>query len=172
MAPFLFAHEDTCMPRGYPKSKAIEPMEMDTTKMDDITLPTSGPLNLETTVIEQNADIIGIKEKAEALAFNEEKIVIMIHESTDPNAENPVPLGNNGRMVYLNRGEEYRISRKYAERLCLAKAHGVRTAEVRDANGDRTTKVVRTAALAYPFSVLQDNNPKGREWLQSLMQQS
>jgi len=44
------------------------------------------------------------KDYMDELAFMEEIIEIMVHEADDPAAENPVAAGNNGRVVYFQRG--------------------------------------------------------------------
>lgn len=153
------------------KAVPIEPMEMDMAQPDALDLPSSGPIERVVTVIEPTSDTMSLGNKLDELKFNEEKVVIMIHESTDPNSSPIVEIGINGRMVYLERGRNYRISRKYVERLARAKTVGVRTVKAFDRDGSEITRIVQTSALSYPFSVIEDRNPLGASWLRNLLDQ-
>lgn len=108
-------------------------------------------------------------QKAEALAFNEEKVKVMIHESTDENAENPVQLCVNGRNQFLFRGQPLVIRRKYLE--VLARAKGTRYAQRKEGTAEQQNMMLPHSALKYPFTVIEDPNPKGAAWLQGILNQ-
>ena len=107
----------TARDRPVTPRKILDAQEVDLGAPDPVELPSTGPLPPRDNMIEPQTDHLKFKDLAAALAFNEEKIVIRISETTDPNADQKVFVGINGRGVWLDRGVEYRISRKYAERL-------------------------------------------------------
>lgn len=102
------------------------------------------------------------------LSFNEELVEIVVDESSDPHAENPVPVGVNGQYVYFKRGEATTCKRKFVEALC-ARNVNIRTEETRNNLGEMGTNIRSTSAIRYPFTMLNDPNPKGREWLRNLV---
>ena len=106
-----------------------------------------------------------------ALAFMEEKIEVMVHETTDPNAENPVQVAVNGINQFFMRGQPQTVRRKYVEVLARAKRGNITTPEVTQ-GGERTATIRKTQALAYPFSIIRDDNPKGPAWLKQIMQEA
>jgi len=100
----------------------------------------------------------------EALAFMEEVIAVQVHESTDENAENPISVGVNGVFAYFFRGQPTLAKRKFVDGLCVKNA-SVTTPEYLNPKGERAFKIVQKSAFKYPFAVLRDDNPKGKEWL-------
>ena len=165
------ARTATARTRNVTPRKIIEPMEMETGAPESVELPSDGPVPGRPNVVETQRDVVNFNKKADALAFNEEKVVIFLHETTDPNADQRVFLSVNGRGVWLNRGQNYRIRRKYVERLARAKPEGIQTVSARDADGNHTTHIRKSRALLYPFSVMEDKNPKGSAWLREIMAQ-
>lgn len=136
---------------------------------DRITLemPISGSLDAMRRTdqyIEPVADMGRFKDKAAELAFLEEMLIIRIHESNDPTAEDPVQLGVNGRNVFIKRGEDVIVRRKYVEQLLRAKPEHVSTRIERDGSGNPRNFIDKTRALKYPFSIIRDDNPRGRAW--------
>jgi tartrate dehydratase beta subunit/fumarate hydratase class I family protein len=125
----------------------------------DIEVPTAGD------------DAGRMKAKADMLAFLEEKVLIQLHESTNANDQQVVPLYVNGAAVYITRGVPTVVRRKYVEMLCRAKAQDVKVNVVRDANGDVVNRTTKSSALAYPFSVIEDRNPRGAAWLAQRMRE-
>jgi len=125
-------------------------------------------------VIENNLD--NAAEKAAALAFLEEKVEIIIADSSDKNAEKMVYCSVNGRgpgpggTPYLPRGINIVIPRKYVEVLAMARDERVKNEEkVNHDNGERYIEHPRVSSLKYPFQVVRDENPKGRQWLSDLL---
>jgi hypothetical protein len=105
---------------------------------------------------------------AEELAFMEEKVTILVHESTDPNADNPVEVGVNGRKQFIFRGHPQEVRRCYVERLARAK----RTSFRQDTTSSDPTvlnKLHQATALQYPFSLIEDKNPRGGPWLAKVL---
>lgn len=107
--------------------------------------------------------------RANELAFNEELVKIVVHDSTNPNEENPVQVASSGRRVFIWRGQETLVRRKYVERLARAKITAVGQKRAVDAEGNNSYSYPKTSALKYPFSVVEDINPKGRDWLRKIL---
>jgi hypothetical protein len=114
--------------------------------------------------IEPVHDFYRFEDHAAELAFLEEMVMIRIHETGDPAAEPVVQLGVNGRQVFIRRGEDVFIRRKYVEQLLRAKPENVATNIRRDADGEVRNMITKTRALKYPFSIVRDDNPLGRAW--------
>ena len=112
------------------------------------------------------------KVYADALAFMEEKVTVMIHEDADPNAENPVQVACNGTNQFFLRGQAQDVRRKYVEILARAKRTRISTPEITDGSGARTNGLRSASSLRYPFSVLHDSNPKGPAWLKSVLSEA
>lgn len=112
----------------------------------------------------------GLDPYIEELRFNEELVDVMVHESTDENAENPVFTACNGVTQYFFRGQVQTVKRKFVAILACAKEHGVSTPEYAAADGSRAMSIRRTSSLKYPFSIISDKNPRGPAWLKSLIQ--
>lgn len=110
---------------------------------------------------------------AAELAFMEEPVTIHVHESTNPNDELYVFCGVNGEYPipgnpWLKRGTDYTIKRKFVLNLLTAKTVSF-TQPYKDQAGDQANTMRRHAAVKYPFSVIQDPNPKGSAWLKQVM---
>lgn len=108
------------------------------------------------------------KNYLDELAFMEEPIEIMVAETTDENAENPVQVGVNGVFILLERGKPTICKRKFADAL-IVKGSKVTTPEIFNPAGERSRAIRQTSALKYPFTIVRDDNPRSREWLQRRM---
>jgi len=115
----------------------------------------------------------GATSKAAALAFMEEKITILVHESTDPNSDQLVFTAVNGINQYFIRGKQQEVRRKYVNVLANAKETGyIQRVGVNEATGNVTQKMIPHTALKYPFSVIEDRNPNGSAWLRQALNQA
>lgn len=112
----------------------------------------------------------GLSAHAQELIFNEEFVEVMLHESTDENAENPVFTSCNGVPQYFFRGVPQKVRRKYVAILASCKEHSVSTPEYTAGDGSRAMGIRRTSSLKYPFSIISDPNPRGAAWLKALLQ--
>ena len=111
------------------------------------------------------------KEKLDMLAFMEEELTILVHDSNDPTDE-PFPEVINGgdrNRQYFIRGQEQQVKRKYVEVLARAKRTTRGNEKFKDANGDDAYRYPSHSALRYPFSVIHDPNPRGKDWLKSVL---
>jgi hypothetical protein len=146
----------------------VEPTESETV------LPGKGKFNrkkIQSDLVQEVEPVTAhnLTEKAAKLAFLEEKVEVMVHESADPNAEPIVETWVNGTAQRFVRGQTQVVRRKFVEVLARAKNTGIKTNEAMDYNGDRTTAIVKHTALKYPFSVVRDENPRGAAWLKQVM---
>lgn len=112
----------------------------------------------------------GMSAEAQEEVFMNEYVEVMLHDSTDTNAENPVFTACNGVSQYFFRGKVQRVRRKYVAILARCKEGTVTTPEYTAPDGSRAIGIRRTLSLKYPFSVISDPNPRGAAWLRSLLQ--
>lgn len=104
---------------------------------------------------------------ADEMVFMEEKVQIVVHESNDPNAENPIQVSVNGRVQFIWRGEEIWVRRKYVERLSRARSTSYKQ-DLTNAEPTQYNVLHGRTALVYPFAVRQDS-PAGQKWLRNLL---
>lgn len=120
---------------------------------------------------EQGVELVdgpALGDYAAELAFMEEPVEVIVHESNDPNAEPLVDLYCNGVPQRLIRGEPQTIKRKYVQILADARQVSMNTVTRKDGE-NVINRINKHSALRYPFSVQLDRNPKGREWLKKIL---
>lgn len=115
------------------------------------------------------------------LAFLEEPVTIRISPSSEKNPARTVQCWVNGKGAeqltngrwmqcgWLPVGHIVTTRRKYVEVLARAKGETVSTRVVQHGEFEENF-ADRTASLKYPFSILKDENPRGIEWLQGILQ--
>lgn len=166
-------------------SRATPSHKTDVLQPDDIEIPASGDVEnlrakaateLNEQVVEPEFDVAGVSAKAEKLAFLCEKVTVMLAEESDPNNPEPlVFLSVNGRgpmpggSPWVPRGVPVVMERYYVEGLARAKPISVQTVDALDADNFKTKKIRRTSALRYPFTVIEDRNPRGSAWVRNLL---
>lgn len=111
------------------------------------------------------------KEWADQMAFNEEVIEVMVHESTDEKANPIVEIFCNGVPQRFIRGQKQAVKRKFVEVLARAKETRYSQEKVKDQAGNESYKQVPHTALANPFSVIRDPSPRGADWLTSVLRE-
>lgn len=127
--------------------------------------------NLKVTLVAMPVTPVGereFKDVVEAEAFMQDQIVIRIHPTGDVNAPPVVPVGCNGEVVWLPRGRPVSIPRKFIESLARYET-GYATQRAMDPNADEGMVQRTRANQPYPFTVVRDNHPKGRAWLERVM---
>ena len=98
------------MPR-WPE-KTVDAAET-TPKEESLILPATGPIiRDDKTIVEADG---GSMDRAAELKFMEEAVEVMVHDSTDPNAENPVLVAVNGVNQYFIRNQPQVVKRKFVE---------------------------------------------------------
>ena len=107
-----------------------------------------------------------VAEYIKDLKFNEDILTISIGETTDQNAENPVPAGCNGEVKWLDRGKEYKIARKFVDSL-IKREDKIKTVNYKDADNVDQTRIEKIPALKYPLAIHHDPaGDAGRRWFQ------
>jgi len=121
------------------------------------------------------------KDYADQLKMAEDPVTIIIHPSQEKNPPQVVDCWVNGRgaEVFVNGkwtvfnclpvNTRVTTKRKYVEVLCRAKIDTINTM-VEDATVENpANRISRATSSRASFSVLEDRNPKGAEWLRSVM---
>ncbi len=162
--------------KNNPVHRLNETFAESTTPDDTLHVPLTGDISdLDRTdqVVEPSAidDATRLKEKAEKLAFMEQKMLILLHESTNPNDSQVVGFAVNGSWVYITRGVKTVVKRKYVERIARCKPHDVKLQIVKHADGEVSNGHTKSYACAYPFSVLHDPHPRGGAWLEAILRE-
>ncbi len=129
------------------------------------------------------ADGIGSSEAEyiAALAFMEEPMTIRINVSAEKNPARVVPCWVNGKGAEVFHREKWLqngwlpvgvpviTKRKYVEVLARAKQETVTVRIVDTEGGGKENYADRNPNMRYSFSVLQDANPKGADWLSTIL---
>ena len=109
------------------------------------------------------------KAKMEMLAFMEEEIQVMVHDTTDDQAV-PIPcFYNDGIPQHFIRGKSQTVKRKFVEIIARCKKTGFTQVLEQDCTGADTYVNYPHTALVYPFSVVTDPHPKGADWLAAIL---
>lgn len=161
------------MPRGIPSSRT-DTTDLDVGQKTHIDMPAEGLIDrsaMREQAVEPT-DIVaasGVDEYAKELAFYEEPVEIEVHESSDRDNPDPiVDLYCQGVPQRIIRGQPIVVKRKYVQILANARQVSMST-EARVDNGEAINRVNKRSALRYPFSVIHDANPRGRDWLRQAL---
>lgn len=106
--------------------------------------------------------------KAEKLAFMEEPVTIVVMSSGDQNEVDLVQVAVNGVTQFIKRDQPITVKRKYVERLARCKKTDFNQT-LDDRMGEAMNTLQRRHSLRFPFSVIQDANPKGAGWLKQIL---
>ena len=135
-------------------------------------------LDLDTnlTQVRQNEEIIiasgGMDmEYLAELAFMEEKITIRLERTSEKNAPGFIDIGVNGRTEWLEKGKPISIARKYVEVLARCKSDMFETVAPNAESGEVVNRLSRNTLQKHPFTVIQDQNPRGYDWLTNILAQ-
>jgi hypothetical protein len=119
-------------------------------------------------VIETVAESRDFSKIAADEAFMNEMVTVMVHSTTDENQPNHVVVNCNGMNQPLIRGVPTTVKRKYVEILARMKETKYTQVTRNPAAPDQIDMVARHG-LSYPFDLIEDNNPRGRAWLQNVL---
>jgi hypothetical protein len=107
---------------------------------------------------------------AAQLAFMEEKLDVIVHESTDKNADPIVDVYVNGVPQRFIRGQVQTVRRKFVEVLANARETSIQTKNLTGNDGEVMQRINKHTALRYPFSVSNDpSGPRGAVWLKQVL---
>lgn len=117
--------------------------------------------------------ITGVQMSEDAIkleAFMNEKVIVVVHESTNEEDLEVIQVMVNGISQIIVRGYPTPVKRKYIEALARAKETKYKQVQ-KDASDPSSLVMVPRSALAYPFAIERDDNPNGRAWLRDLIKQ-
>lgn len=113
-----------------------------------------------------------IRKLYEDASFLEDKLVVRLSQPANESDQQFATLRVNERMVRLPRdNQEYVIRRKFVEILLRSKStriHQVR----REINGEIVLVNQTKTTQDYPFELVSDPNPKGAQWLRTLLHEA
>lgn len=131
---------------------------------------------------DRTADIIVASEKEleskdynDELAFNQDRLVIVLHKGREKFAPMFIDAWVNGRAIRVPVDTKVRLPRCYVEVLARAQQMDVQTEShaIEDDHGAGTVnRILRSLSANYPFSVLEDPSPKGAAWLSKVMREN
>ena len=161
------------MPRGIPNQKRASIQTSDVELRSESTIELGGADHVAdldrpdlAVVTDESLASPAVSEYVKDLKFMEDILTVVVSETTDPNAENPVPCSVNGDKRLLTRGQEYRIARKFVDSLIKVEDR-VTTRNYKDEQGVDQTQITKKPALKYPLSVIHDPAGEvGRRWFQ------
>lgn len=131
-------------------------------------LPSTGRARLDPAHVEV-VDRVVDKEHLENLKFNEDMLTILLHDTTDPTAD-PIPFViNDGRRQAFIRGREQQVKRKYVEVLARMKVTSFTQEKYRDSQDIDAIRNIPHTALKFPFTVIYDPSPRGKDWLKAIL---
>ena len=165
------------MPRKNPTT--FVPMEEESTGTVEVTDKINAAGEVETVVEVNDETDIELAayvdhEKIEMLKFMEEPVTIHILDSADKNADQIFQVSVNGRTKLFERNKTYTVKRKYVETLLRARPvqYTQKKLDVRDvSDGVNAYKDVGRRGLRYPFTIVEDKNPRGIEWFKHVSMQ-
>jgi hypothetical protein len=154
-------------------SKETDTREIPLTQPTSIEMPVNGKLAV------QEPEKIAVLDKPlendylDALKFNEEIIEIMLQPSSEENAAMVVDVYVNGEARWIPVGPVVPLKRKFVEVLMRSKPVSIQTDHESRDSGAKVinNKIIRNARAKYPLSIMNDPNPKGREWVNRIMRE-
>lgn len=103
-------------------------------------------------------------------AFMHEDVTVLIMPTTDPNAPPYAAVNVNGDRKVILRNVPTRVKRKHLEVLARMKETRWVQAVPEGYNGQIDMGSLRGhTGLCYPFTVIEDKNPKGGAWIANIM---
>lgn len=101
-------------------------------------------------------------------AFMNEMVVIEVADSQNPDDAPNFVVNVNGTNMPIPRGRPVMLKRKYVEVLARNKQTTFKQITPNPSEPDKTIMVPKTV-FGYPFQLVEDKNPRGREWLKHVM---
>jgi len=151
-------------------SRSIENGELPTAKLDSLDDDDLADRAPEVLVADES--VVASKEYAEQLAFMNEPVEILLH----PGREKFAPLWEgfyvNGVPKWVQVNVPTVLPRCYVEVMARAQQRDIRTESAaidNDASAGTVNRIHPSMSAQYHFSVLRDPNPRGRQWLASVM---
>jgi hypothetical protein len=109
--------------------------------------------------------------KMEIEKFMAEPVTVQISDVSEDQADIGFVIEVNGDKEFFRRGETKTVKRKFIEGLARAKKTAFKNQQSTNANGEPEFIYPSKTGLRYPFSIMNDANPRGAQWLQSVLRQ-
>lgn len=128
-------------------------------------------LDSDLSIIRKNEDVIvdrvgnANNDYFEELAFNEQELTIRLEPTQDKNAPLFVDVSVNGVTVWIPVNKPFKIKRKFVGVLASCKTDAIDTFEKETHDGNTIPEMSRRTSIRHPFSVIQDPDPRGYDWL-------
>jgi hypothetical protein len=140
---------------------------------DEAIMPPTGPARIVQRVIETPEGPFVDQKWADNMQFMEEKVTVIVHQQGESRYPEPaISVWNDGRHQLFPRDVEVTCARKFLEVLARAKVATYGNQEFVNEDGIRAQKYPKRVAHKYPFSVIRDDNPRGRAWLNRIFQEA
>lgn len=162
--------------------RELNTSDMPITEHDDVDLSFDKPLEHGESIELVAADVNKDAELIENLQFNEEPVTIRIEENArsqfpEPCVQvtvqgKPAEILQNGKWIpigWLPIGTEVTTRRKYVEVLMRSRSTTFITKHDNAQVETPRNWVEPRTSSNYPVSILEDRNPKGREWVSRIM---
>lgn len=107
-------------------------------------------------------------EAAEREKFMRDILTVHVHPDQTDGSLDVITVPVNGTNQNIIRGREQKVKRKYVEALARTRLTGYDQL-VQNPSEPANIQMVPRTTLAYPFSVIHDPAPNGREWLQAIL---
>ena len=111
------------------------------------------------------------QSKMELEKFMKESVAVRIQESYNDENVSMFDISVNGRSAIFRYGETKIVPRYIVEGLARAKPIHYDNVNYRKADGSDSVRNNATRGLRYPFTVEQDLNPRGAQWLREILAQ-
>ena len=161
--------------------KEIHTDDLEVGQQPRITLVDGEDIDHEQIIVPVGAALI--KDIAPGLAFAEEQLTIRIERSSDKFAPKVVDVWVNGKgaesfvngawheLGFLPVGIPVITKRKYVEVMARSKTDNVTTQTGSINEENPVNHIDRITSSRTPFSVIEDKNPLGVQWLTRLLQE-
>jgi hypothetical protein len=160
--------------------KEVHTSDMPITHKEDIDL--DAPISHGESLVHIAGESLPNQDYLDELAFMEEPVTVLIEENSRSDfPETHVACQVNGKEAevfanghwmaigWLPIGVPLVTKRKYVEVLARSRSDSIKTVHD-DATVERPRNTLtRRSSYNYPLSVLEDVNPRGRQWLSNIM---
>lgn len=133
-------------------------------------LGNANPVNIgeigrgDVDLIEPVANMAGV----ELEAFMNEPVTVVVMSSNDDNDLDLVPIAVNGISQFFRRDTAQTVRRMFVEKLARCKSTAF-DQKIDDRMGEAMNTLKRRHSLRFPFTVIEDKNPKGSAWLKGIL---
>ena len=107
---------------------------------------------------------------AKLSAFMNEILTVVVADDAGENSIEVPCVNVNGLNQAFIRGQVQKVKRKYVEQLARTRVTKYEQ-KTPDPSKPENIQMVEKTALKYPFTVMFDPSPNGREWLQAILKQ-